>query len=743
MAVDFKMPSSVGPTKCLAISFAKHTQTPSCAMNIFDLFMSFKYINITGQQNPWLAQAVQNCYLLGHFEPYVLLVGGSDYHLQIVKLSWMRTQLKSPFGFTIESISDAGGLLMQRVPQYRTMRLEEVICQLIWQHTQTEASCSMEQLMSALTKVYRDLQMRRPSYEAVKVALSALLSAGAVYFSGRGYSLLTADKLEVVKWLENVPEAASLSSDEAEQDCPTKAPIAELEPLSLQVEDSPHSWPAHRTTTSPTCGPYATSPVGSARMKNVDDQQTIYESASPKARSRQNNRVRLIKSIATPATSNAKGFLHQTEPWTASTYVSHPTLRYCPNDNVPHYDTPLSAPVPPINDSRITISSPDDRYYIARPDCSRKTIPNVPNLRFTSDVNDRCRSSSADQLQSTNRMNRRHEKIKPLQLPIIKWIAERFRRLRVTWRRADSSRTTIQKSYQSVCEPANSESIIQSHRKSHSIAIPNQSSGPSNSKPSYGPSSPPAAPPTCLATYDFKPKYSSLRRCFSLAEDADEGLTNRKPAPKLIGSFPSDTRVPEAPMKQLNNVNHELPIYQSMNLGRATQWFSHQNFVGSPSYLSLVARAHSQLDRTSVQQSRHPSHSTSRLAIPCSTEPSHPDWSYRSQHQIINPLSTPTNLKPSRKRPATRDSGFAESDCATQPVVAAQLRDRSVGYSVSPLSKSSDGGAFLNPDASSLWLNFPSNSPHVWWTTGFQNPAPRNVMASNSSVLVPTTHRYS
>ncbi|GAA56918.1 hypothetical protein CLF_111828 [Clonorchis sinensis] len=104
MAVDFKMPSSVGPTKCLAISFAKHTQTPSCAMNIFDLFMSFKYINITGQQNPWLAQAVQNCYLLGHFEPYVLLVGGSDYHLQIVKLSWMRTQLKSPFGFTIESI---------------------------------------------------------------------------------------------------------------------------------------------------------------------------------------------------------------------------------------------------------------------------------------------------------------------------------------------------------------------------------------------------------------------------------------------------------------------------------------------------------------------------------------------------------------------------------------------------------------------------------------------------------------
>lgn len=74
---------------------------------------------------------------------------------------------------------------MRRVPQYMAMRLEEVICQLLWQATQTEPSCSIEKLMSCLRNVYRDLQPGPPSYDAVRAALSALVTAGAVYFSGK------------------------------------------------------------------------------------------------------------------------------------------------------------------------------------------------------------------------------------------------------------------------------------------------------------------------------------------------------------------------------------------------------------------------------------------------------------------------------------------------------------------------------------------------------------------------------
>ncbi|VDP91292.1 unnamed protein product [Echinostoma caproni] len=159
------------------------------------------------------------------------------------------------------------------------MRLEEVICQLLWQNTQIEPSCSIEKLMTCLRNVYRDLQPRPPSYEAVRAALSALVTAGAVYFSGQGYSLLTAEKLAVAKWLENVPEVVSLSEqeeqekeeeEEEERDDqagdstvePKKAPLAQIEPCS-------EPYGVCHTDSSPTCNPYASSNVLNLRSDPI------------------------------------------------------------------------------------------------------------------------------------------------------------------------------------------------------------------------------------------------------------------------------------------------------------------------------------------------------------------------------------------------------------------------------------------------------------------------------------------
>ncbi|CAH8565418.1 unnamed protein product [Schistosoma turkestanicum] len=222
------MSLSSSRTKCLAVTFCRHVQPSHFALHIFDLFMSFKYINVTDQNNSWLSQAIQNCYLIGYVEPYLLLIGGSSSHLQTIKLSWDRGQIKSPFGFSINSVSDVGNWFLE-TSHFNAMRLEELICQLVWQVTQSEPSCSLERLVRYLEDIYLDTRLPIPSLEDVNNSLVVLTRAGAIYFSGNGYNLLTPEKLAVAKWLESIPETCTDS--ESVLNCPSikTAPLAETE----------------------------------------------------------------------------------------------------------------------------------------------------------------------------------------------------------------------------------------------------------------------------------------------------------------------------------------------------------------------------------------------------------------------------------------------------------------------------------------------------------------------------------
>ncbi|CAH8644076.1 unnamed protein product [Schistosoma intercalatum] len=216
--------------RCLAVTFRQHVQPSRFTLHVFDLFISFKYINVTHQHNSWLSQAIQNCYLIGHVEPYLLLIGGSSAHLQTIKLSWDRGQLKSPFGFSINSVSDVGSWLLE-TSQFNAMRLEEVICQLVWQVTQSEPSCSVERLVKYLEDVYRGIQLPVPSLNDVNNSLAVLTQAGAIYFSGHGYNLLTPEKLAVAKWLESIPETCTDTESVLDYPILKTAPLAEIEPF--------------------------------------------------------------------------------------------------------------------------------------------------------------------------------------------------------------------------------------------------------------------------------------------------------------------------------------------------------------------------------------------------------------------------------------------------------------------------------------------------------------------------------
>ncbi|VDO76260.1 unnamed protein product [Schistosoma mattheei] len=127
-------------------------------------------------------------------------------------------------------IADVGSWLLE-TSQFNAMRLEEVICQLVWQVTQSEPSCSVERLVKYLEDVYRGIQLPLPSLNDVNNSLAVLTQAGAIYFSGHGYNLLTPEKLAVAKWLESIPETCTDTESVLDYPILKTAPLAEIEPF--------------------------------------------------------------------------------------------------------------------------------------------------------------------------------------------------------------------------------------------------------------------------------------------------------------------------------------------------------------------------------------------------------------------------------------------------------------------------------------------------------------------------------
>uniref|UniRef100_A0A0X3NXS0 Winged helix Storkhead-box1 domain-containing protein n=1 Tax=Schistocephalus solidus TaxID=70667 RepID=A0A0X3NXS0_SCHSO len=230
-------------TRCLAIAFKQEFSVASKKINVYDLFTSFKNVNLANKSNPFIQKSIERCIFLGHIEPFVILIGGDEATLRAIKSCWMRTQLNPPHGFRIESIGDASGLVLNSVPQYSSMRLEEIIFQVICQVSTTEPTCSERRLLSCLASIFSDMRASPPPRQAVEVALMALIRTGTIYFCGQGYNLLTPDKLHVANWLRTLPPNTTTQGYES--------PMSSVKQLKSPVrKDSVRCEPAQSLLTS-------------------------------------------------------------------------------------------------------------------------------------------------------------------------------------------------------------------------------------------------------------------------------------------------------------------------------------------------------------------------------------------------------------------------------------------------------------------------------------------------------------
>lgn len=88
--------SSSSSTAVLSVKFQHHSG--------YEVFASFKAVNMQHFWNKALTQALSEIFFLGWIDEHVLLVRGREVHLQVLRNGWTRRTLKPPQGFDIKCI---------------------------------------------------------------------------------------------------------------------------------------------------------------------------------------------------------------------------------------------------------------------------------------------------------------------------------------------------------------------------------------------------------------------------------------------------------------------------------------------------------------------------------------------------------------------------------------------------------------------------------------------------------------
>lgn len=68
----------------------------------YEVFASFKAVNMQHFWNKALTHALSEIFFLGWIDEHVLLIQGKEIHLQVLRNGWTRRTLKPPHGFDIK-----------------------------------------------------------------------------------------------------------------------------------------------------------------------------------------------------------------------------------------------------------------------------------------------------------------------------------------------------------------------------------------------------------------------------------------------------------------------------------------------------------------------------------------------------------------------------------------------------------------------------------------------------------------
>eukprot|EP00066_Takifugu_rubripes_P022010 XP_011611276.1 PREDICTED: storkhead-box protein 2-like [Takifugu rubripes] len=155
----------------------------------YDVFASFKAVNMQHFWNKALTQALSEVFFLGWIAERVLLIQGKELHLQVLRNGWTRRTLKPPQGFDIKTVGDVSPISMSPISQSQFIPLGEILCLAISAMNSAHKPVNQEALVEHLTASFPGVPT--PSSEVLRHTLNMLVRERKIYPTPEGYFIVT------------------------------------------------------------------------------------------------------------------------------------------------------------------------------------------------------------------------------------------------------------------------------------------------------------------------------------------------------------------------------------------------------------------------------------------------------------------------------------------------------------------------------------------------------------------------
>ncbi|CAH1793868.1 unnamed protein product [Owenia fusiformis] len=160
-----------------------------------EMFQEFRTANKNCYWNSQLDECTYNVKYVGYIEPYTLLVGGKDTHLDTLRSTWAKRILKAPKGYIIQKLGEITGLEMTPVQQTQYIPLPDALCLIVTALNDAHILATLEVIRERLQRAYKGINS--PSEQVVYDTLSTLISEKKLYHNGKGYYIVTPETYNI------------------------------------------------------------------------------------------------------------------------------------------------------------------------------------------------------------------------------------------------------------------------------------------------------------------------------------------------------------------------------------------------------------------------------------------------------------------------------------------------------------------------------------------------------------------
>ncbi|XP_055925690.1 storkhead-box protein 1-like [Argiope bruennichi] len=178
-----------------------------------EVFMDWTRENGECYWNPCLVQSVKSLEYKGFVRPTTLLVGGTDYSLEVVRSAWGRRMLRPPNGYDIVLLGDLDPVTMNLIAQTQFAPLPEALCKVVYDLTSEGIIASMQVISKRLKTTFPELTV--PSDDILYKTLGTLIKERKLYHTGSGYSVVTPDTFRLLAMSPPLERQMLLTNEEA------------------------------------------------------------------------------------------------------------------------------------------------------------------------------------------------------------------------------------------------------------------------------------------------------------------------------------------------------------------------------------------------------------------------------------------------------------------------------------------------------------------------------------------------